>query len=52
MKKYKIQKSMFHKTIEELKELDKENNIKFLRLWKYIRKRSNKKTQKGGSRKW
>ncbi len=39
MKKYRIQKSMFHKTAEELKELDKENDIKLLKLWEYLRKR-------------
>jgi len=37
---------MFHKTAEELRELDKGNNIKLLKLLEYIRK-SNKKIQKG-----
>lgn len=41
-----ITKSMFHKTADELRELDKGNNIKLLRMWKYLR-RSNKKIQKG-----
>ena len=31
--------SKFHKTKEELRELDKENNIKLLRLLRYLRKR-------------
>lgn len=39
--------SKFHKTKEELRKLDKENNIKFLRLLEYLRKRNNKKIQKG-----
>ena len=42
-----LKKSIFHKTAEELRELDKENNIKLLRLWEYLRKRNNKKIQKG-----
>ncbi len=33
----------FHRTAEELREFIKENNIKLLELWKYIKKRSNKK---------
>jgi len=37
----------FHITAEELRELDKENDIKLLKLWKYIRRRNNKKIQKG-----
>jgi len=41
-----ITKSMFHKTKEELRKLDRENNIKLLRLLEYLRKRSNKKIQK------
>ena len=41
-----IKKIMFHKTAEELRELDKENDIKLLKLWKYLRKRNNKKIQK------
>ena len=34
-----IRKNMFHKTAEELRELDKENNIKLLRLLEYLRRR-------------
>ena len=34
-----ITKSMFHVTAEELRELDKENNIKLLRLLEYLKKR-------------
>jgi len=30
---------MFHKTAEELRELNKENDIKLLRLLKYLRRR-------------
>lgn len=41
-------KSMFHVTAEELRELDKENDIKLLGLLEYIKKRSNKKIQKKG----
>lgn len=37
-----LKKSMFHKTAEELRELNKENNIKLLRLLKYIRRRKTK----------
>lgn len=33
-------------TTEELRELDKENDIKLLRLLEYLRERSNKKIQK------
>ena len=43
----KISKSMFHKTAEELRKLDKENNIKLLRLLEYLKKRNNKKIKKG-----
>lgn len=39
----KISKGMFHITAEESRELDKENNIKLLKLLKYIRKRNYKK---------
>ena len=46
MTKYRLKEGIFHKTAEELRELDKENNIKLLRLWKYIKKRSNKKIGK------
>ena len=42
----KILISMFHKTEEELRKLDKENNIKLLGLLKYIRRRNNKKIKK------
>jgi len=38
--------SMFHKTGEELRELDKENDIKLLKLLKYIRRRNDKKIKK------
>jgi len=41
-----ITKSMFHRTAEELKELNKENDIKLLRLLEYLRKRNNKKIKK------
>ena len=34
-----ITKSMFHRTAEELREFVKENDIKLLRLLKYIKKR-------------
>jgi len=43
-----ITKSMFHKTAEELRELDEENNIKLLRLSECLRRRNYKKIQKGG----
>jgi len=32
-----IRKSIFHKTAEELREFDRENDIKLLRLLKYLR---------------
>ena len=38
----KIPISKFHKTREELRELNKENDIKLLRLWEYIRRRNDK----------
>lgn len=41
-----ITKSIFHKTAEELRELDKENDIKLLKLLEYIRKRNDKKIKK------
>jgi len=47
MEKYRLRKSMFHRTAEELRELDKENDIKLLRLLKYLRRRNYKKIQKG-----
>lgn len=34
-----IDKSMFHRTAEELREFHKENNIKLLRLLEYLRRR-------------
>ena len=37
----------FHRTPEELRELDKENDIKLLGLLKYLRRRNYKKIQKG-----
>ena len=42
-----IKKGMFHITAEELKELDREYDIKLLGLLGYLRRRSNKKIQKG-----
>ena len=42
-----ITKSQFHKSPEELRKLNKENNIKFLKLLGYIRRRNDKKIQKG-----
>jgi hypothetical protein len=42
----KISKSIFHKTAEKLRELDKENNIKLLMLLEYLKRRNNKKIQK------
>lgn len=39
-------KSKFHKTAEELRELDKENDIKLLELLEYLRRRSDKKIQR------
>ena len=38
-----LKKSIFHKTAEELRELDKENNIKLLRLLEYMRRKNDKK---------
>ncbi len=38
MKKYRLQEGIFHKTAEELREFTKENNIKLLRLLKYLRR--------------
>lgn len=34
-----LRKNMFHKTAEELREFTKENDIKLLRLLKYLRRR-------------
>ena len=42
-----ITKSMFHRTTEELREFAKENNIKLLKLLEYLRRRNDKKIQKG-----
>jgi len=42
-----IKKSMFHRTAEELREFTKENNIKLLQLLEYLRRRNDKKIQKG-----
>ena len=39
LKNLDLKKSIFHRTAEELRELDKENNIKLLRLLEYLRKR-------------
>ena len=41
-----IRKNMFHITAEELREFDKENDIKLLKLLEYIRKRNDKKIGK------
>lgn len=35
----KIKKSMFHRSVKELRKLGKENDIKLLRLWKYLKRR-------------
>ena len=43
----KISINIFHKTEEELKEFNKENNIKLLRLLEYLKKKNYKKIQKG-----
>ena len=37
----------FHRTVEELREFTKENDIKLLELWEYLRRRNYKKIQKG-----
>ena len=37
---------MFHKTGEELRKLDRENDIKLLELLEYLRRRNDKKIQK------
>ena len=42
----KILIGKFHKSPEELRELDKENDIKLLKLLEYIRRRNNKKVRK------
>ena len=43
-----ITKSMFHRSAEELRAFIKENDIKLLELLKYMRRRNDKKMQKGG----
>jgi len=43
----KIPIIMFHKTEEEIRKLNKDNNIKLLKLLEYLRKRNDKKIQKG-----
>jgi len=43
-----ITKSMFHITAEELRELDKENDIKLLGLLEYLRRRNDKKIRARG----
>lgn len=40
-------KTKFRRSIKELREFLKENDIKLLRLLEYIRKRKHKKIQKG-----
>ena len=42
----KIPISKFHRTVEELREFIKENNIKLLRLLEYLKRRNNKKIKK------
>jgi len=37
----------FHITVKELRKLDKENDVKLLRLLEYLRRRNYKKIQKG-----
>ena len=39
-------KTKFRKTVEELREFVKENDIKLLELLKYMRRRNDKKIQK------
>jgi len=39
-------KSRVHMTAKELKEIEKENNIKYLGLLEYLRRRNYKKIQK------
>ena len=48
MKKYRIQEGTFHRTAEELREFDKENDIKLLKLLEYLRKRKGKKIKARG----
>ena len=42
-----IYKTKFRRSVKELREFIKENDIKLLGLWEYIRKRNNKKIKKG-----
>jgi ABC-type Zn uptake system ZnuABC Zn-binding protein ZnuA len=44
--KRKKYKSQFRKNVEELREFIKENDIKLLGLWEYIRRRNYKKIKK------
>jgi len=37
---------IFRKTKEELRKLDRENDIKLLELWEYLKRRNNKKIGK------
>jgi len=39
-------KSKFRRNLKELKEFIKENDIKLLKLWEYLRRRNYKKIQK------
>ena len=41
-----LYKTKFRRSIEELREFAKENDIKLLELLKYMRKRNDKKIQK------
>jgi len=43
----KILISKFRRTAEELSEFARENNIKLLKLLEYLRRRNDKKIQKG-----
>ena len=45
--KRKKYKTKFRRSVKELKEFIKENDIKLLGLLKYMKRRSNKKIQKG-----
>lgn len=42
-----IRKNMFHRTTEESREFMRENEIQLLKLLIYMRKRNDKKIQKG-----
>jgi len=42
-----IYKTKFRRSVEELREFVKENDIKLLELLKYIRRRNDKKIKKG-----